>query len=45
MRSFSMEGILAEQAIALRRHVLVASVTKLLWDKMWTDKLINAIGA
>lgn len=39
-----MEGILAEQAIALRRQVLVAAVTRLLWDKMRTDKLNEAVG-
>ena len=44
MRSFSIEGILAEQAIALRRQVLIASVTRLLWDKMWTDKSNEAAG-
>lgn len=42
MRSFSIEGILAEQAAALRRQVLVAVVTRLLWDKMWTDMLNQA---
>lgn len=39
-----MEGILAEQAIALHRQVLVAAVTRLLWDKMWTDKSNETAG-